>query len=76
MTYEEWLARAPAECTCHLGHPPCSFCTGVDLEEDEAERDPMARFIEDRRRAARGELPPLQQKELDERRKRLMNQGR
>jgi len=25
------------ECTCHLGHPPCSYCTDTPLEEEEEE---------------------------------------
>jgi hypothetical protein len=22
------------ECTCHMGHPPCSFCTSFESEEE------------------------------------------
>lgn len=30
----EFLERPDEEsCTCHMGHPPCSFCLGLDERE-------------------------------------------
>lgn len=33
MTLSYWLNSQG--CTCHIGHPPCSFC--LELDEEEAD---------------------------------------
>lgn len=37
MANFDWLeAQADSGCTCHLGHPPCSFCVdGFSLSQEE-----------------------------------------